>query len=189
MANKIKYGLESVYYAVLTSGSYGTPVSIPGAVNLSMTAQGTSEKFYADNIPYMVVETNDGYQGDLEVAILDDTARAALLGEIVDENGVQVEHADAVPATFALLYQIQGDEANRRYALYNCTLSRPPLSAKTRANTQTPDTDVLTINAIPRVIDGKKCVKGSIELATATTTVYNGWFTAVQVPDFTPAQG
>ena len=38
MANKVKYGLSNCYYAVLdeTTGTYGTPVAMPGAVNLSL---------------------------------------------------------------------------------------------------------------------------------------------------------
>ena len=55
MANKIKYGLKNVYYAKITEGTggtitYGTPVAIPGAVSMSLDAQGEISKFYADNI-------------------------------------------------------------------------------------------------------------------------------------------
>ena len=54
MANKIKYGLRSVYYAVATEGTggaltYATPVAMPGAVNLSLSQEGESNIFYADD--------------------------------------------------------------------------------------------------------------------------------------------
>ena len=53
--NKIKFGIKGCYYAVATiaannSATYGTPVALPGAVNLSLSPQGETNSFYADNI-------------------------------------------------------------------------------------------------------------------------------------------
>ena len=74
MANKIKYGLRSVYYAVATTGTggaltYATPVAIPGAVNLSLSAEGDTTPFYADDVVYWQGTANNGYSGSLEIAL------------------------------------------------------------------------------------------------------------------------
>ena len=65
MANKIKYGLSNVHYAKATiaadnSATFGTPKPIKGAVSLSLSPEGDTNTFYADNIAYYVSAANNG---------------------------------------------------------------------------------------------------------------------------------
>ena len=82
--NKVKYNLKNVYYSLLTetvgdSGTttynYATPVAIPGAVNLSLDEESSNDPFYADGIVYFRAISNNGYSGDLEVALLPEKFR------------------------------------------------------------------------------------------------------------------
>ena len=113
--NKVKFGLKNVHYAVITPGEEGavtfaTPVRIPGAVNLSLQAQGDENKFYADDMAYYVSTTNDGYSGDLEIAVIPDSFRKDVLKESEDETDmVLVENSTTEPAVFALLFEFSGD--------------------------------------------------------------------------------
>ena len=94
MANKVKYGLSNVYYAKATidpstgAATYDTPVAIKGAVNLSLDPQGELSPFYADNIKYYTVNNNSGYEGDLEIALIPDSFRKDILGEVEDDGSV-----------------------------------------------------------------------------------------------------
>ena len=179
MANKIKYGLRSVYYAVATEGSggaltYATPVAIPGAVNMSLSAEGDTTPFYADDVVYFQTTANNGYSGTLEIALLPESFKTDVLGETLT-NGVYVEHANVTPKEFALLFEFQGDEKATRHAIYRCSCSRPDVAGATKEASIEPQTETLNITAMPRIND--YVVKASCPQTTAST--YTNWFSAV----------
>ena len=105
--NKVKFGLSNVYYAVATiaddgSATYATPVRLPGAVNLSLEAQGENTPFYADNIAYWTSTGNAGYEGDFELALIPDSFKKDVLGYKEDASGILYEPAGAPTVNFAL---------------------------------------------------------------------------------------
>lgn len=95
--NKVKFGLNKVHWAKITAWSddgvptFATPVRLPGAVSLSIDANGENDNFYADNTVYYVINNNAGYEGDLEVALITTDFATAILGEVLDSKGVLVE--------------------------------------------------------------------------------------------------
>ena len=191
MANKVKYGLKNVHAAILTetttdgvtSYSYGTPKPVPGAVSISLEAQGETSPFYADDIVYFRTNANNGYSGDLEIALIPDWFREDILKEAEDVNGVLVEQSNIGESVkFALLFEFTGDAKGIRHALYNCSASRPSLESQTKEENIEPGTEKLTITADPR---GDGLVKSRTGDST-TATVYNGWYTSVYTPDFDP---
>lgn len=96
-SNKVKFGLKNCHYAKATfdedgSVTYAKPVRIPGAVSLSMDANGEIEPFYADNIAYYVVNNNSGYEGDLEIALIPESFLTDIMHEELDGNGVLAEN-------------------------------------------------------------------------------------------------
>lgn len=177
--NKIKYGLRNVYYAVATEGAggvltYGTPVRIPGAVNLSISPEGESEPFYADDIIYYQSQSNNGYTGTLEVALLPDSFLTDVLGDTVDSSDVVIESAAAVSKEFALMFEFQGDVNATRHVLYRCKAARPEVAGSTKEASVTPQAETLDLTVMPRINDQlvkAKCV--------ATSVAYTGWFTEV----------
>jgi len=189
--NKVTFGLEKVHVAFFdetstTQPAWKTPIPILGAVRFTPTAVGESTNFYADNTLYFSYTANNGYTGELELANVPDAILAEMLGWEIDENGALIEVSDAIPKHFALMGQIQGDKRNRRFVYYDCVASRPAKERQTKAESITPNTDVLNLTISPIEIDGKMIVRGEMELSDTNQTAYNSFFSAVYTPSFTP---
>ncbi len=178
--NKVQFSLKKVHYAVMTQGGaspeWSSPVAVPGAVSLSLDQQGELTKFYADGIVYWQAASNNGYEGDLEMARFPDQMRQDIWAEeLVDTDNVLVENANAKPENFALLFQIDGDVSDNYYCLYNCSATRPSVGGATTTETKEPQTQTCTISAVP-------LENGDIKAATTATTesgVKTNWFTSV----------
>lgn len=191
MENKIKYNLKNVHVAKMSRGksneyTYDTPKPLLGAVSISLEAEGDSSPFYADGIVYFRTTANNGYSGDLEIALIPDWFRTDILKERLDKNGVLVEQSDTAGGEkFALLFEFDGDKNGIRHVLYNCTTSRPSIESQTKEDKIEPGTEKLSLTADPRE-DG--LVKSRTGGNTKDET-YNGWYKTVYVPvagDFVP---
>ena len=181
--NKVKYNLKNAHYAMLHIAqdgtvSYGTPVAIPGAVSISLDANGEPENFYADGIAYYVINNNMGYDGDLELAMIPESFRVDALNETLDDNNVLIENANTELNSFALLFEFDGDVKHIRHVLYNCSASRPGIEGKTNEESREVQTETLTIKATPLASGVVKAKTGN----TTSSTVYQNWYQSVYMP-------
>lgn len=184
--NKVKFGLNKVHWAKITSWSddgvptFATPVRIPGAVSLSIDANGENESFYADNTVYYVINNNAGYTGDLEIALITTDFATEILGEIQDTKGVLVERNDAEAAQFALLFEFNGDKNHIRHVLYCCSASRPKTESSTTEESTEVKTETLSLkaSALPDGLVKSKTCENTDE------TTYNNWYKSVYIPTF-----
>ena len=163
--------------------SFGTPIAMPGAVSISLDANGEPENFYADGVAYYVINNNMGYDGELELAMIPEPFRLECLKEELDSNGVLIENSDVELGSFALLFEFDGDQKHIRHVLYNCAASRPGIEGKTNEDSKEVQTETLTITATP-------LGDGMVKAKTGNTTnakVYADWYKAVYVP--TPESG
>lgn len=176
--NKVKYGLKNTHYAVVMEAngivSYGTPKPWPGAVNLTLSAAGENTTFYADDQAYFEENTNNGYEGSIEMALIPDGLRVDVLGDIIDSNGALIENANAKPKKFALMYEFDGDAKKTRHVLYSVLPTRPNLDGSTRTNTKEPKTETMNISARPALDTSD--VKAKVKQGD---TGYDTFFTAV----------
>lgn len=182
--NKVKFGLNKVHWAKITAWSedgvptFATPVRLPGAVSLSIDANGENENFYADNTVYYVINNNAGYTGDLEIALITTDFATEILGEELDSKGVLVERNDAETSQFALLFEFDGDKNHIRHVMYCCSASRPATEGQTTEESKEVKTETLslTASALPSgLVKSKTCEK-------TDEATYNNWYSAVYIP-------
>jgi len=183
--NKVRFNLKNVHYAILTETvgtggavtySYATPVHVPGAVTLTLDAAGESSPFYADGIVYYESVANNGYTGDLEMAMIPDSMLTDVYGMSLDSTSkVITESANTETKYIALLFKIDGDQTEQDYVLYKCALGRPGIGSTTITNTKEPQTQTVSISANPR---GDYKIKAHTTVDTPTATK-SAWYTSV----------
>lgn len=193
--NKVKYGLKNAHYALVTetvatdgtvSTSYGAVKALAGAVSISLDSNASKSVFRADNEDYYVSYGEGGYEGDFEVARVNEEFMKDVLGYVEDDDGILVESSENFKTTkyFALTFEFDGDQKAVKHCLYKCSASRPSIASQTTGENGAvePQTETLTITAVPRA-DADKY----IHLQTQDSTddaVIAGWYTAIPVPTF-----
>ena len=179
MSDKVKYSVRKVHYAMFKENSetdYEIPVAIPGAVALSLEPKGEVSPFHADGILYFNATSNNGYEGDLEVAYFPPQFLKDVFGYKEDPNSkVLTEYADAQPKPFALLCEEEGDSEGTKFAFYKCTATRPSRSLNTKTETISPNTQKIAVTMTP-ALDGS--VFGMTQ-ADTPKDVRDGWYTSV----------
>lgn len=192
MANKVRFGLKNVYYAPVTEtvqedgsieSTYGTVKPWIGAVNLSLSPEGSSETFYADDYAFFASENNAGYSGSIETAGVPDAMLEEIYGMIKDSTTKNVaEFADVTSKYMAIMFEISGDQSGRRYCFYRVKMERPAVEGETITETKTVKTQTCNMTATPRPDD--KCVHNH---ADPDATNYATWFETVPTAPAKPA--
>lgn len=183
MADKVKFGIKNVHVfpiTAVTAGvpTYGNVIDVPGAVSFSMSAQGDINKFYADNIVYYQSSANNGYEGDLTLALIPEEFYEKIFGQTVDSKDVMTENASVEAKAFAMTFEEEGDQTGTKFVLYNCTATRPTKELQTIEESKEPVTQSLTISAVP-------LQNGDVMSMTTSTTdaqVITDWHTAPYMP-------
>ncbi|MDY2986134.1 MAG: major tail protein [Peptoniphilus sp.] len=178
--NKVKFGLKNVVVWPIAEASaqkvtFGEKIVVPGAVELSLKANGDNNNFYADDTVYWSQFSNNGYEGDLEIALIPEEFEINILGLIKDKNGAIVEGSNAKPKNYAMAFEFSGDQTETRHILYNCSSSRPEVISKTKEDKIEVQTDKISINAVPAMDTGyikAKVTKGQTGYDEFLTTPY-----------------
>jgi len=183
--NKVVFGLRNAHYAIITEGedgaiTYGAPVPLKGAVEISLDPRGETTDFYADDILYYTTVSNQGYETSLTVANIPQEFRTDVLGETLEgTDNVLTENTSTKSKKIAFMFEFDGDIKAVRHCLYYCTVTRPSLTSATKTESAEPQTQELSLISAPRPEDG--VVKRSTTPETPDL-VYNAWYNAVYLP-------
>ena len=184
----LHYGIDKCYYALKTAQGYGTPKRLRGATSLTVNPEGDTQIFYADNTAYHVTTTNNGRSGSLTLAGMSDEALCDLLGYMIDDNGLVLELADADPSEFALLFQVETDDAEKPtlFAMYDVKLTRSTREHSTKEESVSPNTESFNYTATPAefTLGGRerRVVGAHCDYSETTKETYESWFTEVVEP-------
>lgn len=187
--DKVRFGLRNFYYSVGTAGSFSTPKHVNGTVSLTLSPEGDSYTFYAEDRAFYATETNNGYTGTIEVAAVNDDFLKDVLGYIEDETGgMLVEPADVIPPTCAIMFEVNGNEEKQRCALYGVTFSRISDEHNTKSDSTEPDTVSLDFTAIGDqfTVDGETHTITKV-VSDDTKPSYATFFTKTPEPGKAPA--
>lgn len=187
-ANKVHFGLKNVHYALITYTdgvpSWGAVKPIRGAVSLTLSKEGSDTDFYADDVKYYHLGGNNGYSGSLEMADFPAEVRKDLWNQEITATGkLLVEDIAAQPAEFALMFEIDGDQAPDRYCFFRCTASRPDVASSTKAEStevQTQSCDLTVMPVLDSTADSE--INGKVYYRTTADTpsaTYQAFYNAV----------
>lgn len=152
---------------------------MPGSVSISLDANGEPENFYADSVAYYVINNNMDYDGDLELTLIPESLRTDVLKEELDANGVLIENSEVELASFALLFEFDGDQKHIRHVMYNCSASHPGIEGNTNEDSKEVQTETLSIKATPLANGMVKAKTGN----STDSTVYADWYKSVYVTE------
>ena len=197
---KVKFGLKNVHVFPMTEQtdsetgaitmSYGSALAIPGAVNLSLdVSEDTPDPFYADDgVYYVPAGASSGYSGNLEVALMPDEVKLALMTFIKDAAEVMIELKEATAKLFGMTFEIASDAKARKLVYYKCQFGRINLAASTNTSSKTPATDTAPLTVLPTsqlfdLGDGNAIsVVSGYSTPDTDSTVYNNWHSAIHTP-------
>lgn len=180
---KITYGLKKLAYSKITTGedgkiTYGTPKMMPGARAISLSPVGEDVPVYADDINYVNITSNQGYDGDVTVLGIPEDFMVEILGMTKDANGAMIENADDAKSAFALLGEFSSETAlKKRFVLYNCTAGRPDFAGNAKEESPEATEYAIPLTASPATDTGD--VKASVVGGVDANAAFDGWYDAV----------
>lgn len=182
MANKVVFGLENVHVCTYTAAAdgtvtLGTPLHVPGAVNMSLEPESEENSFYADNVKFYTSYSDNGFTGELEMAMFPDEFKTQFLNYTELTGGGLAQVKGVQNKDVCIMFEAKGDAEKRRCILYNVALGGINREYATTTESNEPQTASLsfTVNG-----DNKTGVVKAEYPQTASA--YETLFTAPPTP-------
>jgi len=182
-ANKVKFGLSNVHYAVVTEGTtptFGEWKSLPYAISLSISENSNTSTQYADDqLIYVATSTTSTTLG-LEMSVVSDDFKKDVLGYLESTRGGLVQIVNDVKKKIALGFEVKGDAKHARHVFFICEVNNID-DGDHSTNTESANfaNDTINMTAYPVTLtNGKYAIKERIdEGQTGYATLFTNAFT------------
>lgn len=154
MPNKVEFGISNLHVGTYTEGqdgtaTLGTPYHQKGAVSFTPDASSDRNVFSADDIAYWSSYSEEVIEGDLTVALFDDSFKTQFLGYATLTNGGLANVKNATKPNIYVAFEVKGDTEKRRVIFYNCTAGAITREYNTLEDgTKEPATESLPITCV-----------------------------------------
>lgn len=185
-----RIGVDQAYYALLTQDNdsgvaYGTPTRMQGVNSISYNPNSQLEVYYADDGAYTSASQDGDIDLTVNVADLDPSVYAEILGVTRGANGVIDEAKTDDPPELAFGYRTQKSNGEYRFIwILKGKFSKPAVEAQTKGNAINFQGTELNFKGLNRDYDGKKRrrvdsddenIPTGVTAATLNSAV-TGWF-------------
>jgi phi13 family phage major tail protein len=176
-------GLSDLHYAVLTADTagniaYDTPVKIPGAIEVTINPNTSTETLFADNGPMETASTLGEIEVEVNVADLPLDAQKVLFGHTVGSDGVLLRKGADAPPFVAIGFKSLKSNGKYRYVwLTKGKFGLPELNSKTKEDSIEFQTPTVSASFVKREADDVWMATGDEDDVAFTTAAE--WFTQV----------
>ena len=186
-------GLDKLYYATITEDqdgveTYGTPVQLAKAISADLSVELNEATLYADDGQAEAVKEFKSGTLSLGIDDIGSEAAAALVGAVVDTNGVLVSGGEDASKYVAIGFRAKKANGKYRYYwLYRVLFGVPATNLATKGDSITFSTPTIEGTIFRRnKTDGnnKHPWKAEVNETGSNTTIIDAWYNAVYEPVF-----
>lgn len=160
--------------------TYDTPIDLGKVLrSIDIKPSNSTAELYADGQSIDTATSTASYDLTFDTAALPLEYVAYLLGHKC-ENGVMTANKDDVAPYFAVMFQSDKRNGNRRLMKFlKCQFAEPDVKGSTKEANISYQTPTLTAKAIYRLSDGNSYTYADTESAGFTAETATGWYESV----------